>query len=285
MVKSYIKTPIFVSGKNRTNELLIFGNMGFLRGIQAYGKAFEILFSRKFWWFLLFPFLILLLLFIGGNWLVNYAGDSLYGLIEGQLREWVSGISWLQWVNQAGSIMIRLILKVIYFFLFVAFGGYIILIVMSPVFSWLSERTEAHLTGKAYPFSFRQLAWEIFRGILIALRNMFFQFFLSVFIFFFSFIPIIGLLAPVALFLNSSYFYGFAFIDYAIERKRFNMKESVRYVNRNWGMVTGIGAVFAGCLMIPWISTIVCCFVSLLSVIAGTVALNQIDTRKLPRSV
>lgn len=138
--------------------------MGFFTGIQLYGKAFGILFSRKFWWFLLFPVIILLLLFIGGNILISLAGDSLYGLIEAKLTAWVGGISWLQWVTTTTSVLIKIVLRILYFFLFVAFGGYIVLVVMSPVYSWLSERTEAHLTGREFPFSFRQFAWEIFRG-------------------------------------------------------------------------------------------------------------------------
>lgn len=159
--------------------------MGFLTGIQAYGKAFGLLFSRRFWWFLLFPVVTLMLLFVGGNLLVSYAGEGLYGLIEDWVRGLVDGISWLAWVGDATNIFIRIVLKVVYFFLFIAFGGYIVLIIMSPVYSWLSERTEAYLTGREYPFSWRELVREIVRGILIALRNMFVQLLLSVFFFFF----------------------------------------------------------------------------------------------------
>mgnify|MGYP007104510984 CR=1 FL=1 len=109
--------------------------MGFFTGIQLYGKASGILFSRKFWWFLLFPVIILLLLFIGGNILISLAGDSLYGLIEAKLTAWVGGISWLQWVTTTTSVLIKIVLRILYFFLFVAFGGYIVLVVMSPVYS------------------------------------------------------------------------------------------------------------------------------------------------------
>lgn len=249
--------------------------IGFLSGVRAYGKAGTILFSRRFRWFLLFPVFILILMFIGGNWLVSYAGDHLYGLIETAVREWVGGISWLQWMGSATGIFIKVVLKVLYFFLFVAFGGYIILVVMSPVYSWLSERTEAYLTGKEYPFSFRQLLWEIVRGILIAFRNFFLQLLLSGLFLLCSFIPVVGFLAPLLLFLTSAYFYGFSFVDYAIERKKFNVKQSVRFVHQNIGVVLGIGSVFALALMIPWVSMIVCSFVSLLSVIAGTIVINK----------
>lgn len=249
--------------------------MNFFIGLRAYGKAFRILFSRRFWWFLLFPMGILILLFIGGNWLVSYAGDSVYGLIETHIRSWVSGISWLRWVNDATGILIQVILKILYFFFFVAFGGYIVLIIMSPVYSWLSERTEAHLTGRKYPFSLKEFGWEIFRGILIVFRNMFVQFLLVILLFLLSFIPLVGWLTPVIVFFVSAYFYGFSFVDYAIERKRYTVRQSVRFVQRNVGMVTGIGTVFALSLMIPWVSLIACCYVSLLSVIAATIAVNE----------
>ena len=253
---------------------------GFFTGIKAYGKAADILFSRKFWWFLLFPFIILLLLFIGGNVLVSWGGDSLYHLVEGKIEAWVQGISWLQWVDRAAGILIKVVLRILYFFLFVAFGGYVVLIVMSPVYSWLSERTEAHLTGKEYPFSWKQLLWEVFRGILVALRNLLFQLFISIMLFFCSFIPVAGLLVPFVIFFFSAYFYGFSFVDYVIERKKFNVRESVRYVNKNAGLVTGVGCVFALSLMIPWASIVVCSFVSLWSVVAATVAVNRVEAKK-----
>lgn len=254
--------------------------MSFFSGIRVYGEAVRILFSRPFRYFLLFPVIALLLLFIGGNWLVGYAGDNLSGLAEMRVTEWLSGISWLHWVGDATGILIRLVLRVLYFFLFIAFGGYIILVVMSPVFSWLSERAEAHLTGRSHPFCLRQFVWEISRGILVALRNLFFQLLLSVLFFFCSFIPVIGLLAPLAIFFTSAYFYGFSFIDYAIERKHFNVRQSVRYVNKNIGLVTGIGVVFALSLMIPWLSLVACCFVSLLSVIAATIAVHEEEKKR-----
>ncbi|MEI3154682.1 MAG: EI24 domain-containing protein [Odoribacter sp.] len=125
--------------------------------------------------------------------------------------------------------------------------------------------------------------WEIFRGIGIALRNMFLQILLSIFFFLFSFIPLVGFLSPLALFFTSAYFYGFSFVDYVMERKRYNVRQSVHYVNKNMGLVTGIGTVFAITLMIPWLSIIVCCFVSLLSVIAATVALDRLEKQDVQK--
>ena len=120
--------------------------------------------------------------------------------------------------------------------------------------------------------------WEIFRGIGIAFRKMFVQFLFCIVFFLCSFIPFVGLLSPFALFFTSAYFYGFSFMDYAIERKCFNVRESVRYVNKNIGLAMGIGSVFALVLMIPWMRVVACSFVSLLSVIASMVSLHEMET-------
>ena len=63
----------------------------FFSGIRAYAPAFRMLFSRKFAWFLLFPVVLLILLFIGGNILTTYLGDSLHHLFEDRLASWVEG--------------------------------------------------------------------------------------------------------------------------------------------------------------------------------------------------
>lgn len=250
---------------------------GFIMGIGTYGRAIRILFSKKFSWFLFFPLLLLILLFIGGNMLTSVWGDSLSEIVRMKLSAWISGIPWLHWVNDTSSILIRILLRIIYFIIFLSVGGYIVLIIMSPVYSWLSERTEARLTGKEYPFSLWQLCRDILRGVLIALRNLFFQLGVTVLLFFCSFIPVAGIAVPFVMFFVSAYFYGFSFMDYAVERKRYNIKQSVRYINKNVGIVAGVGSVFALALMIPFFSIVACTFVSVLSVIAATVAVNRLD--------
>lgn len=250
---------------------------GFFRGIRAYGPAFCMMLSGRFCWFFIFPVLLLILFFVGGEWLVASAGSSLSGMAEQRIAVWVEGVSWLSWLADTAGFIIRLMVKLLYLFLFFTFGGYLVLILMSPVYSWLSERAEQELTGKKYPFHVKQMLWEVGRGILLALRNMVFQLFISFLLFLCSFIPLVGLVTPFAMFFVSAYFYGFSFIDYAVERKRFNIRKSTAYMKKNSGMVMGVGAVFAFSLLIPWVSILACCFVSLFSVVAGTVIVNEMQ--------
>jgi len=48
-------------------------------------------------------------------------------------------------------------------------------------------------------------------------------------------------------------------------------------MKKNSGMVMGVGTVFAFSLLIPWVSILACCFVSLFSVVAGTVIVNEMQ--------
>ena len=79
--------------------------------------------------------------------------------------------SWLNWLLIFSKIMIQLVALLFYFSLF----KYLFLIIGSPVFAYLSEKTESIMEGREFPFSFTQLLKDIVRGIKIALRNMLWQ--------------------------------------------------------------------------------------------------------------
>ena len=122
----------------------------FSRGIRAYGKAISLLFSSKLWYFMLFPVVIVIVLFVAGNYAVGYLGDGLSGVIEAKMTEWIEGISWLEWVSGVAGFLVKLLTRFLYYILFISFGGYVVMVVMSPVYSWLSERTEAIVSGRGY---------------------------------------------------------------------------------------------------------------------------------------
>ncbi len=252
----------------------------FGRGVKSYGLAFKMLFTARFAYFMVFPVLAWLLFFLLGNFIVGWLGDPVEEWISRSIRLLAGDIAWLQNAGAVAAFVFRVLLRFAYFMLFLAVGGYLVLIVLSPVFSWLSERTETALTGKEYPFRFGRFLREMLRGVLIALRNTFFQLAVTVLLMIVSFIPLIGMLSPFLLFLSSAYFYGFSFVDYTIERRYLLVRESVGYVNRNIGFVMGIGLPFAAALLLPWGQFLVCGFVSLASVMAATVAVCDSDRRQ-----
>jgi CysZ protein len=81
-----------------------------------------------------------------------------------------------------------------------------------------------------------------------------------------GFIPIIGILSSVLLFLVQSFYAGFGNMDYTLER-HFAVKKSVRFVKNYSGVAMGNGIVFMLMLFIPIVGVI---FVLPLSVTAAT---------------
>ena len=203
----------------------------------------------------------------------KFDNDAFWG------AEWLAPIS--SYIAGAAGTVVWVILKFIFFFVFAYFGGYILIICLSPVFAFLSERTEELLTGNEYPFNGDQIMRDVVRGVLIAMRNLFIEIGWMVVVFLFGFIPVIGtlfgwIIGPIFLFFVSSYFYGFSFIDYTNERRRLSVKQSVKFMRANRGMAIANGAIFSVFLLIPWCGVTLSGFVAIISVVAATVATHEV---------
>ncbi|MDF1672125.1 MAG: EI24 domain-containing protein [Vicingaceae bacterium] len=261
----------------------LFKNFGV--GFSSYGKAIELLFTKGLIWYMVFPLLLNILFLVAGwlgigsltewveNWLQNamkIEDNSFFG------AEYLTSVS--TYISTVASGFVWVVMKFIFFFVFAYFGGYIVLICLSPVFAFLSEKTEEILTGNKYKFNGDQMMRDVVRGILLALRNLFIELFYMIIIFFLGlFIPLLGgIIGGVLLFFISSYFYGFSFIDYTNERRRMKLKESVKFIRANKGLAIANGMVFSFMLLIPFCGTTLAGFVAIISVIAATVATHKV---------
>ncbi len=248
-------------------------------GLRTYSEALSFIFKKKLAWFFIFPLIFNILLFWFGWDMVNEYSDAakLYLQNQFELKQgyfWGSGF-----LKTMMDAFVWLTFKIMFFLLFAYLGGYIIIILMSPVFSYLSERTEKIKTGVDYPFSMRQLVKDVLRGVIIAVRNFSIEVILTLLMFILSFIPIIGWLAAIMLFFISAYFYGFSFMDYALERKKLNLRQSVQFMRENKGIVIANGFVFSLCLIIPFCGVSLSSFAAIISVVAGTLAVSEMGTR------
>jgi CysZ protein len=125
---------------------------------------------------------------------------------------------------------------------------YIVVIILSPALSILSEKIEEILTGNKYPFNFWQLVNDIKRGARIALRNIFWEYFFIVVVMgiaaFFG-----GTLKSIIIFsipvMIGFYFYGFSFMDYINERRRLNIQQSIYFVSKHRGLAIAVGSIYS----------------------------------------
>jgi CysZ protein len=246
--------------------------------IQAYGQAHRFIRQNNLWKWIIIPGIFYMLVFLLSMYFFGKSATSVieYVGVKSGLNTWISSMrsQVLGFLFTLAGLILWLILMLFYFSLF----KYLWLIVGSPVFAYLSEKTEAILDGKDFPFSFKQLAKDILRGISIALRNMLWQSVYLVAILLLSLIPVVGWITPVFALMIESYYYGFSMLDYSCERHKLSAAESINFIGNRKGLAIGNGAVF---YLMHWVPVIGWVFAPAYAVIAATLSLQPLKDKKL----
>lgn len=219
--------------------------------IDAYFRAHKFISRHRLWRWIIIPGILYTVLFVSGMYFFvvssNGAVSYLFEFIG--INRWLeqqkSGL--LSFTVMMGGIMVRLLLVFLYF----SFFKYVFLIAGSPLFAYLSEKTEAILEGKDFPFNFRQLLKDIVRGISLALRNALWQTVYTISVLILSFFPVIGWITPVIALFIECYYYGFSMLDYSCERHKLSPAQSVAFVGSHRGLAIGNGLLFFMMHFIP----------------------------------
>ncbi len=241
--------------------------------IQAYFQAHRFIVKHKLWKWILIPGIIYTTFFIIGIFFFSHTSSDFI--------EWVAlktGLNtWLQRMNNGffkflfimGHLLLWLILMLFYFSLF----KYVFLIVGSPMFAYLSERTEAIMEGKEFPFNLKQFWRDIKRGVNIALRNSLWQTVYTLSILFLSLIPLAGWLTPILALMVECYYYGFSMLDYSMERHKKSPTESIFFIGNHKGLAIGNGLVFYLMHLLPIVGWILA---PAYSVVAATLSMRPL---------
>ena len=239
-------------------------------GIKAYAGAFELISKLKLWRYFVIPIAISIVTAV-------VIIISAYGLSD-NIGQFISKIWVWDWGKETfatiseifGGLLVILIGFVLY--------KHIIMALSAPFMSPVSEKIELHLLGEKHQHrdtSFRQQLW---RGIRINVRNLFMELWFTIIILLISFIPIIGWVTSLLLFVVQAYYAGFGNMDYTLER-HFKYKDSLNFVRKNRGIALGNGIVFMLFLLIPVVGIIL---VLPLSVTAASIkTVELIESKKV----
>ncbi|MBX3257305.1 MAG: EI24 domain-containing protein [Chitinophagaceae bacterium] len=215
-----------------------------ITAVQSYFKAHQFIRTHRLWKWIIIPGLIYALLFLVSMYFFGKSASYVIEMlsIKTGLKAWVDKMqsSLVGFFFALGGIMIWLILMLMYFSWF----KYIWLIVGSPVFGYLSEKTESIIEGKEYPFSFKQLMKDIARGVRLALRNALWQTVYTFTLLILSFVPILGWITPLVALFVECYYYGFSMLDYSCERQKLTPMQSIEFIGKHRGLAIGNGLVF-----------------------------------------
>lgn len=222
--------------------LCLFLTMRFLRnlffGYKSYFKAIKFIFEHRMYWFFLIPAVLMLVVYKIGDWMQSrhIPNDA----------ENMNEIVWF---------LIQVMLELTIALTLMKFAKYLVIIILSPLLSEISMRTEKILTGNIYPFNFRQLVLDIKRAMRIVVRNMMWEYTIFMAILIISYV--IGgskfATSPIfyLTFLVGCFYYGFGFLDYILERRRMDMDQSIHFVRDHRGMAVAIGSVYSLLIFVP----------------------------------
>lgn len=206
-------------------------------GYRAYVKAFRFIIEHKLYRYVAIPAVLMLGIYQMGYLIQIHSPDT--------TANNMNDIVWY---------MIRLLLEISVSLLLMRFAKYLVVIILSPLLSTLSQKVELMLTGNSYKFSFTQLIHDVKRGFRIAIRNIMWEYF------FFIIVYIIAKLgwktaeeSPLfyLIFVIGFFYYGFSFLDYINERLRLNVDQSVQFARKNRGLAIAIGSIYSMMIWVP----------------------------------
>jgi CysZ protein len=244
--------------------------------IQSYSDAHNFIRKHKLWKWIVIPGIIYTILFAVGIYFFWTSSDNAVTWLSKQtgLESWLQKqrSEWLSFLFVMAGLMLRLVLVFFYFSLF----KFLFLIIGSPVFAYLSEKTASIIEDRDFPFSFSQLAKDAWRGSKLALRNSVWQTVYSILLLFLSVIPLFGWITPLIALFVECYYYGFSMMDYSCERNKLSSAASIDFISRHKGLAIGNGLIFYlmhGLILVGWI------LAPAYAVVAATLSLHRIKNQ------
>jgi CysZ protein len=224
--------------------------------IQSYFEAHHFIMKHRLWKWIVIPGLLYAVMFVVGIYFFWTSSDNAVSWLSAKtgLENWLQRErnELLSFVFMMAGMMLRLVLIFFYFSLF----KYLFLIIGSPVFAYLSEKTSSIIEGRDFPFTFGQLMKDSWRGILLALRNTLWQTVYAFSLLLLSLIPLFGWITPLIALFMECYYYGFSMMDYSCERNKLSPAQSIDFIGHQRGLAIGNGLMFYlmhGFIIVGWV--------------------------------
>jgi CysZ protein len=208
----------------------------FFLGITAYFKAVPFIFTHRLYRYAILPFILLIL--------VGYFAQKLQNHQYNPSFETLDDLYWYLLVFILEQSAALFLMKN---------AAYIVFVLLSPLMTFLSSKTDTILTGKTFPFDWQQFQNDLLRALRLIIRNIIWQYLFLIPLIIVAYI-IWGKYADTPMYtiglMVIGYYCGFSLLDYVNERRKLNVNESVRFVQEHRGLSLAIGGVFIFLLQI-----------------------------------
>lgn len=213
----------------------------FFQGLSSYRTAHQVIVKHRLFRYVWIPGIITLVYTLG-FFRIAY---SISATIDQRASAYPG---WLNWMGDFTYWFLEGLYWVVAILVFFASIKYVLQVALAPVLSNLSVAIEKLLWGlEPDALSWKEVFQDIWRSLMISLRNILLELFFGILL---SFIPIVG---PVIAFFISSYYSGFGYMDYVLERKKMTVSQAVAFGRAHRALVTGIGTVNNLVMLIPFL--------------------------------
>lgn len=213
---------------------------GLSLGFRSYYKSVGFINNNKLWLYFIVPVIVFTGVFYFGFWMQDLARTAMTDAESSSFffKMWGYFKYAFFWVLEQISLNAT---------------RYVMLIVLSPLLATLSTKVERILTGNEYKFNFGQLVQDVKRAIRIAIRNFTYEILIVIVLrllirlvgWILSLdVDVVDTLCTTVSLVVGFYFYGFGFMDYIMERCRYSIQESIKFVRKHRGVAIALGSVF-----------------------------------------
>jgi CysZ protein len=206
-------------------------------GVSTYWETILFIKKHKLYWLVVFPLIIML---------------GIYKL--GEVIQFHSFYKETGTMNEIVWYMLIMFLEISMALIFMNFTKYLMVALLSPLLTYLSQKTEKIVTKNNYHYTFFQLKNDIKRAIKLVFRNLLWYYLWFLVIYTLSLLFFKNPTSNPLFFLTYvvlSYYYGFGFIDYVNERRKLNVQDSILFIRHHSGLALGIGGVYSCMILLP----------------------------------
>ena len=135
---------------------------------------------------------------------------------------------------------------------------YLLLIMVSPIMSYMSDSIERQMNDDyvSPKFSIKTMISDLVRSIRINFRNLSKELIITIGLLIFSLFPGAAVVTAPLIFLVQAYYAGFGILDYWMER-HYRVADSIGYIRDHRLDTVGLGTVYLGLLLIPFIGPVI----------------------------
>lgn len=240
--------------------------------IQSWGQAHRFIIRHKLWLWVLVPGLIYTILFVTSMYFFGKSATAVIEYITHILNfgDWSQKLqnSFVGFLFTFEGVILWLTLLLFYF----SFFKYACLIIGSPIFAYLSRKTESIIENNEHIRNWKGIRSEAARGIKIAIRNCGLQTVYLLALVLISLIPVVGWIVPLVALMLECYYYGFSMLDYGFARNDYSTSRSIHFIGRHKGLALGNGILF-------YLMHLLIVFAPAYAIIGGTLTVNEVKNK------